>query len=169
MTKTEDLYTAADIKRIRELLIKEQNQRCALTGEIYPVSHFVADHKHDDQQLVRAAINRHSNALLGRFENMEARYLKHWYNGTLSDFLRACADYLERPPDKRFRHNGWIKKINTKFCKLSSKQQDYLLQCLDQPKGKNLVERKANFQKAVLSRQFTYERLYVLIEQLLKG
>jgi hypothetical protein len=166
--KTEDLHTAADIKRVRELLVKEQNGLCAISGVKLEQGKIHLDHLHDNQQLVRGAAHHQANMMLGKLENLSTRYL-YWYPHGLPAFLRACADYLEKEPDKRFRHTGWKKKAMVLFNKLSSKQQDYLLQCLDQPKGKNLVERKANFQKAVLSREFTYERLYVLIEQLMKG
>ena len=166
--KTEDLYTPADIKRVRALLVKEQEGLCAITGLEIKNGDWALDHRHDDQQLVRGAVHRVANLALGKVEGLRGRYL-YWYPHDLPTFLRACADYLELAPDKRFRHNGWKKKAMTLFNKLSSKQQDYLLQCLDQPTGKNLVERKANFQKAILSKAFTYERLYVLIEKIMKG
>lgn len=166
--KTEDLYTPADIKRVRDLLVKEQEGLCAITGLEVQSGDWALDHIHDDTQLVRGAAHKIANMALGKIEGLKGRYL-YWYPHDLPTFLRACADYIEKEPDLRFRHLMWKKKIVTKFAKLSSKQQDYLLQCLDQPTGKNLVERKANFQKAILSKAFTYERLYVLIDKILKG
>lgn len=166
--KTEDLHTPADIKRVRDFLVKEQEGLCAITGVKLEQGKVHLDHRHDDQQLVRGAVHHQGNMMLGKLENLATRYL-YWYPHGLPSFLRACADYLDLPVDKRFRHNGWKKKAMTLFNKLSSKQQDYLLQCLDQPTGKNLVERRANFQKAICSKAFTYERLYVLIDKILKG
>lgn len=166
--KTEDLYTPADVKRVRELLIKEQDGLCAITGLEVQNNEWALDHVHDNTQLVRGAVHRVANLALGKVEGLKGRYL-YWYPHDVPTFLRACADYLEKNPDKRFRHNGWKVKIAQKFNKLSSKQQDYLLQCLDQPTGKNLVERKANFQKAILSKEFTYERLFTLIDKILSS
>ncbi len=155
---TQDLYTPADIKKVRELLIKEQDQLCAITGIPTARTDFALDHAHDDFQFVRGAANKHANAALGKVENIAKRYL-WWYPHSLSSFLRACADYIEKAPDKRFRHNGWIKKVKTLFNKLNAKQQDSVLISLGSNPGKNPAERKKLFAKAILTRKHQFDTI----------
>lgn len=162
---TTDLYTAADVKRVKTLLHEEQQGRCALSGVAVALSDCHTDHAHDDEQLVRGALYKQSNMALGKLEGLWTRYLAYWYPGTLPDFLRQAADYLERPKDTRFRHVGWIKKINTEFNKLKESSKDAVLQSLCQPKGSNAKQRKELFRKSVLSRQFGYEFLKQLVKE----
>jgi hypothetical protein len=160
---TEDLFTPKDIARIRALLLKEQKNLCAITGLNLPHTLAVLDHKHDHEQLVRGTVNTHANTLLGRLESLQARYLNHWYPHTLPDFLRACAAYLERPRDTRFRHNGWIAKTVTEFNKLKVKQQQKVLQALGQPEGSNLVIRRKLLRKAILTKQYSRDTIINII------
>lgn len=155
---TQDLYNAAEVKKVREQLVKEQDQLCAITGIPTAPSDYHLDHAHDDDQLVRGAAHKQANMALGKIENLAVRYL-YWYPHGLPAFLRACADYLERPPDKRFRHPGWIKKANVWFNKLTEPQKKLVLQELGQPPGANAKERKALFQKALLTKQHGYDTI----------
>lgn len=156
--ETEDLYTVNDVKRVRELLTEEQDNRCAITMiELAPKQHCL-DHNHDETQFVRGVAHRQANAALGRIENLYTRYLSYWYPGKLSDFLRQCAAYLEKDPDSRYRHNGWIKKVQTLFNSLSEGQKGSVLKELGL-QGVNSKERKELFKKAVLSREYSYETL----------
>lgn len=159
---TEDLYTPADVKRVRDLLIREQDRLCGITGVPTALSDYHLDHRHDDQQYVRSAAHKQANMALGKLENLAVRYL-YWYPHGLPDFLRKCADYLEKPADKRWRHPGWMKKITTLFNKLPTKSQDNVLQYLLQTKGNNSEERKKLFKKALLSKDFNFDQVKALI------
>lgn len=166
MTMTIDLYNTTDVKKVRELLTKEQNNKCAVTGLDIPVKQHVLDHAHDDTQFVRGVLHRQVNAFAGKAENAYTRLIAWWYPNDLPTLLRECADYLEKEPDGRYRHNGWIKKINTEFNKLKESHKDVVLVALGQTKGKNGAERKKLFQKAVLTKQFSYDTIRALILEL---
>lgn len=156
---TIDLYNSKDKQVVRELLTKEQNNLCAITGlPIEPKQH-ILEHAHDDQMLIRGVTSRQANSALGVIERAWTRYLKWWYNGTLSDFLRQCANYLEKPHDTRWRHDMWIKKVNTAFNKLNESTKDKVLNALGCDKCKNATERKKAFQSAILTKQFSYDTL----------
>lgn len=156
---TIDLYNSKDKQVVRELLTKEQNNLCAITGlPIEPKQH-ILEHAHDDQMLIRGVTSRQANSALGVIERVWTRYLKWWYSGTLSDFLRQCANYLEKPHDTRWRHDMWIKKANTAFNKLNESNKDKVLVALGCDKCKNGAERKKAFQTAILTKQFGYDIL----------
>lgn len=160
---TEDLYNASDKKRVRELLTIEQSNLCAITGlPIEPKQH-ILEHSHDDQMFIRGVTSRQANSALGVIEKMWIRYMKWWYNGTLSNFLRQCADYLEKEHDSRWRHDMWIRKINTEFNKLKEAQKDKVLLALGQTAGKNGAERKKLFQKMLLTRTHSYDTIRNII------
>jgi len=159
---TEDLYTANDVKRVREKLTKEQNNKCKITSIEIPPKQHCLDHAHDMDQFVRGVAHRQANAALGKVENLYVRYLSYWYPGKLSDFLRQCAAYLEAHPDTRYRHNGWIKKIHTLFNSLTEGQKESVLKQLNRT-GSNGKQRKEEFKKAVLSRDYSYGYLRELI------
>lgn len=163
---TVDLYNTADVKKVREQLTKEQDNKCAVTGLDIPTKQHVLDHAHDDTQFVRGVLHRQVNAFAGKAENAYTRLIAWWYPNDLPTLLRECADYLEKQPDGRYRHNGWIKKINTEFNKLKEAHKDVVLVALGQTKGKNGAERKKLFQKAVLTREFTYDTIRALILEL---
>jgi hypothetical protein len=163
---TIDLYNTADVKKVRELLTKEQDNKCAITGLEIPVKQHVLDHAHDETQFVRGVLHRQVNAFAGKAENAYTRLIAWWYPNDLPTLLRECADYLEKEPDGKYRHNGWIKKINTEFNKLKEAHKDVVIVALGQTKGKNGAERKKLFQKAVLTREFTYDTIRALILEL---
>ena len=162
---TTDLYNTNDVKKVREQLTKEQKNKCAVTGLDIPAKQHVLDHAHDDTQFVRGVLHRQVNAFAGKAENAYVRLIAWWYPNDLPTLLRECADYLEKEPDGRYRHNGWIKKINTEFNKLKEVQKDTVLKSLDQPSGKNATERKKLFQKALLTKNFSYDTIRSLILQ----
>jgi len=165
MTKliTQDLFTAKDIADIRSLLTKEQNGVSAMTG--LPLTNACVDHLHDDEQLVRAVINSKENVALGRIEGLYARYVGYWYEGTYPEFLRLIADYIERGVDRRYRHNMWLSKVTTKFCTLKESSKDSVLIELGTSCGKNALERKKNFSKALMTRKFSYNQIMDLIKK----
>lgn len=161
---TSELYTTTDVKRIREQLLKEQQGIDLLTGEVIAQGQAVTDHNHKTQY-VRGVISRQANAVLGKIENLWTRYLSYWYNGTLPEFLRQCADYLERPEDTRYVHPAWVKRVTIDFCKLNVKGQTAVLHTLGTTQGKNAAERKKLFDKAIKTKQFTYQYIAALIQQ----
>ena len=163
---TTDLYNTADVKKVREQLTKEQFNTCSVTGLDIPVKQHVLDHAHDETQLVRGVLHRQVNAFLGKSENAFTRLIAWWYPNDLPTLLRECADYLEKEPDTRYRHNGWIKKINTEFNKLKEAQKDSVLVALGKTAGKNATERKKLFQSAVLTKQFSYDTIRDIINSI---
>ena len=160
---TKDLYTINDKKEVREFLTREQNNLCAITNLPIEDKQHILEHAHDENMYIRGVTSRQANSALGVIERAWLRYLKWWYNGTLSDFLRQCADYLERPHDVRWRHDMWLRKITTLFNKLPAKSQDNVLQYLLKTKGKNSEERKKLFKKALLSKDFNFDQVKALI------
>lgn len=162
---TRDLYTQKDKSLIRELLLNEQSGKCALTGLPLDKSQSVLDHAHDNEMFVRGVISRQSNSLLGVIENGWKRYMQWWYNGTISDFLRQCAQYLEKKPDSRYRHDHWVRKSQTLFNTLSEGDKKAVLEALGTSQGGNSTERKRLFKKALNTRRFTFEQIKGLIQE----
>ena len=164
MHETIDLFTSTDVAKVRKQLYDEQQGKCLLSGIEVPLDKMHCDHKHDDEQLVRGALHHQANMALGRLESLAVRYL-YWYPHGLAEFLRAAADYLDREPDRRWRHTGWMAKLKTKFNKLTSQQMDSVLLSLGSTKGKNLAERKKLFAKQVLCRDLGYTKILEAINQ----
>lgn len=153
-----DLYTTKDVANVRELLLKQQKNIDPITGEEIPKGQVVLDHCHKTQY-VRAALHRQSNVVLGKLENMWTRYLSWWYKGTLPEFLRGCANYLEKEHPKDYTHPKWLKKVQTELNKLSESQKRFVLESLGLVDGKNGAERKKLFQSVLKSREYTFEQI----------
>ena len=100
MTEPLHLYSSKDVAKVREKLYNEQGGKDALTGLPLDYKQAVTDHNHNTQY-VRGVLHRQCNAVLGKIENLWTRYLSYWFEGTLSDFLRKAADYIERKDDHR--------------------------------------------------------------------
>jgi len=168
---TEDLRTTKDVARVRANLLEEQNGLDACTGLPIPKEQAVLDHCHDDEQFVRAVLHRQTNAAIGKIENFYKRLLAFWYSGTLPDFLRQAADYLEKQPDTRYRHPGWMKKAQTKFNKLSASNQRQLLQDLGQDTGNltNLTDRKKAFAKSIRQKNLPAGKILSKLDEYLSG
>lgn len=166
---TKDLYTNDDIRKVRDTLLDEQDGKCACLGiQIKPERTPVLDHAHDDQQLVRAVLEREVNAFIGVMENGYKRYFSYWLDKPLPEILRAVADYLEVPVGNRYRHPGWIKKVQSMFNKLNAQQQGTLLKSYGYPYGKNLIDRKMSFKKISMDREIGYEKLLESFAQVQK-
>ncbi len=159
---TEDLYTANDVKRVREKLYKEQGGLCKLSNFPITPKEAVLDHVHNDEQYVRGVLHRQCNQMEGRFSNAWKRYMAWWYPGKPSDFLRLLATYLDEDVPADYRHNAWIKKIHTLFNSLTEGQKESVLKQLNRT-GSNGKQRKEEFKKAVLSRDYSYGYLRELI------
>ena len=162
--QVEHLYSPADVKEVREKLLKEQRNKDILTGMPLEAKDAVCDHNHDTQY-VRGVLHRQCNAVTGKIENLWNRYLSWWYTGTLQDFLRQVADYLDRKPDTRFIHPGFLKKLQTMFNTLNESSKKDVLQYMNQPQGANATERKKLFKNALMTRQFTFEEIKNLIKE----
>jgi hypothetical protein len=163
--KQSELYNQKDTGAVREYLLVEQDGKCALTGLPLEKTKAVLDHAHDDTHFVRGVLHRSVNSCLGVVENAWKRHMKWWYNGTLPDFLRKVADYLDKEPDMRYIHPGWLKACGTRFNSLSEGQKKEVLKSLARPEGVNAKERKEIFRKALLSRQFTLTQIEYIIQQ----
>ena len=163
---TIDLYTQADIKRVREELLKEQNNKDILTGLDIPSGKQVCDHAHDSDNYVRGVIHRNTNSALGRIENVWTRDLSWWYDKDLPTFLRQCSDYLERKKDTRYRHNSWIRTVKVQFNKLSASQQNEVLKTLGSITGSNPKTRKELFAKVVMDRSLGYDVILSTIKDI---
>lgn len=164
---TIDLYTQADIKRIRQLLYEEQQGLCALTKLPVEFSSTHTDHAHDSEQLVRGVLHKAANMSLGKIENIAVRYL-YWYPYTLPEFLRQVADYLEKEKDTRYRHVDWQKRVRVMYNKLNAKQQNKVLTVLGSIEGGNIKSRKELFAKVVLDRNLGYNVIVETIEKEIK-
>lgn len=160
---TTDLFTATDTKKVRELLIKEQQGLDLVTG--LPLTKPCLDHAHDSEQLVRGVIDLSVNAYLGHCENNFKRHISWWSDLTISELLRMIATYLERPVDKRYRHPKWLAKAQTEFNKLKESEKDKVLLVLTTDVCNNSSKRKATFKKLLASRKYSRDYIYDLIER----
>lgn len=159
---TQHLYNTTDKAKVRQELFKVQSEVDKLTNKPLEYKDSVLDHNHKTHY-VRGVIHRQVNAFLGKLENNYVRYLSWWYDGTLSDFLRQCADYIEQPDNKDFLHDSWIKGLCIKFNKLNEADKTSVLKDMAIKDGKNSVERKILFKKALLSRQYTMTQVEHII------
>lgn len=164
MSEIEDLYTAKDTARIREYLLKQQENLDACTLLEIPQKQACLDHLHDSEQLVRGVLHRQVNAYIGKLENNYIRMLAWWYPNDLPTFLEQAADYLRRKP-LPYRHPNWIAKLKVEFNKLNSKQMKQVLEHFGYADGKNLKERKGVFTKIVLDRSTGFDTIKAVIEQ----
>lgn len=160
----EHLYTTKDVARVRDKLKKEQNGIDPITRLEIPDKQSVLDHCHDSQ-FVRAVLHRQTNAVLGKIENLWTRYLSWWFTGTLPDFLRGCADYIEKEHPKEYLHPSFIKHLQIQFNKLNEKQKQNVLSYFGEQNGCNAVQRKLNFKKFVLKRTHSMKEILEVIQK----
>ena len=158
------LYTTKDVQKVREQLYEEQGGIDPITGLIIPEKQKVLDHDHSTQY-VRAVLHRQTNAVLGKIENLWTRYLSYWYTGTLSDFLRGCADYIEKEHPRNYLHPNFIKKLQINFNKLNEKQKQLVLLSLGEDTGANAAQRKVLFKKFILKRTHSMEDILQTIHR----
>lgn len=158
------LYTTKDVQQVRESLLKQQEGKDLITGLLIPETQAVLDHDHDTQ-FVRGVLHRQSNAVLGKLENMYTRYLGWWYKGTLSDFLRGCADYLDREQPQDYIHPAFVKYLQVQFNKLSEPQKKAVLMHFNSEVGTNGKQRKVLFQKVILRKENTMQEFLEIINK----
>ncbi len=83
----------------------------------------------------------------------------------LPQLLRNLATYLEQDYSSNPYHPGWTKAVKTSFAKLSSKQQNFVLESLCNEIRGNPKERKELFSEIVLDRNLGYARIVAVINQ----
>jgi hypothetical protein len=162
---TVELYTTKDIQNVRDKLLNEQGRVDPITNQIIPDKQAVLDHDHKTQY-VRAVLHRQTNAVLGKIENLWTRYLGWWYTGTLPEFLRKTADYLEKEHPKEYLHPYWMKRLNIEFNKLTEGNKREVLLNMSQIDGKNAEERKSIFNTALKTRKYKFLDIISLIKQI---
>jgi hypothetical protein len=81
---------ASELAEYREERRRQQGGRCPITGW-FLTEDIVADHSHKSG-MMRAALPRWVNAVLGRVENWAGRVGS---GVSAPEFLRKCADYIE--------------------------------------------------------------------------
>lgn len=158
------LYNATDTKAARTKLLAEQDGLDSVTGLPIPSGQAVLDHSHTTQ-FVRGVLHRQVNVFLGKIENSYTRYIGWWYEGDLPTLLRQYADYLERGENKDYVHPGWLKASQVQFNKLPEGSKKAVLESLDVDQGANATERKKLFQKALMTRKWTYEGVLQIINK----
>lgn len=158
------LYTTKDVQKVREQLYKAQNGVDPITNLHIPDKQKVLDHDHSNHY-VRAVLHRQTNAVLGKIENLWTRYLSYWYTGTLSDFLRGCADYIEKEHPKEYLHPAFIKSLQVQFNKLNEKQKQNVLSYFGEDVGVNSAQRKLTFKKFILKRTHSMQDVLMVIRK----
>lgn len=158
------LYNPADTKAARIKLLAEQGGLDLVTGLPIPSGQAVLDHSHTTQ-FVRGVLHRQVNVFLGKIENSYVRYISWWYEGDLPMLLRQYADYLERGDNTDYVHPGWLKASQTQFNKLSEGSKKAVLASLGSEAGVNSTERKKLFQKALMTRNWTYQGVLDIIRK----
>lgn len=158
------LYNPADTKAARTKLLADQDGLDLVTGLPIPSGQAVLDHSHTTQ-FVRGVLHRQVNVFLGKIENSYVRYIGWWYEGDLPTLLRQCADYLERGDNRDYVHPGWLKASQVQFNKLPEGSKKAVLEHLESDIGANATERKKLFQKALMTRKWTYEGVLQIINK----
>ena len=158
------LYTTKDVQTVREQLYKEQEGIDPITGLLIPEKQKVLDHDHSNHY-VRAVLHRQTNAVLGKIENLWTRYLAWWYVGTLPEFLRGCADYIEKEHPREYLHPAFIKSLQVQFNKLNEKQKQNVLSHYGLEKGCNTKERRVIFKKFILKRTHSMDEILEAIQK----
>lgn len=154
--KTEDLYTVADVKRVREELEKYQGGIDPILKEPFKETTCL-DHDHLSQK-VRGVLGRNSNAFEGKVQRGFLRCLKWQTDLTLPQILRNMAEYLEQDFSNNPHHPAWIKRVQIDFAKLSASRQIDVLNSLSKINAtyKNKREREEAFKKIILERKYKF-------------
>lgn len=164
MIEAKHLYSVTDVKNARERLLEDQGGVDPITGLIIPCKQAVLDHDHKTQY-VRAVLHRQSNAVLGKIENMWVRYLGWWYTGTLPEFLRGCADYLEKEHPQNYVHPAFVKYLQIQFNKLPEGQKKNVLSYFNSELGTNGKQRKELFKKVIMRKENSMKEFLSIIEK----
>lgn len=164
MSEIKSLYTAKEVKAFKEEQIAKQNDIDPILGEEFPKGTICMDHDHSSQHC-RAALHLQTNAFEGKIMNAYTRCLKWLTDVPLPQLLRNLATYLEQDYSSNPYHPNWTKSVKTSFAKLSSKQQNFVLESLCNEIRGNPKERKELFAEIVLDRSLGYARIVAVINQ----
>lgn len=95
----------SDLLKLKKELHEAQNEHCPILNSPFPLDEMVVDHIHKRKRadepneenggLVRGAINRYANIVLGKIENSWRRTGLEGQGYNLADALRRMADYIE--------------------------------------------------------------------------
>lgn len=129
----------SDIIKLKEELHTAQNNICPILKKEFPLEDMVVDHVHKRKQmdepneenggLVRGAINRYANIMLGKIENSWRRTGLENQGYDLPSALRAMADFLEQEPlpyihpSEKIPHKKVMKSCFNKLIKEMKKQE----------------------------------------------
>ena len=143
-----------DLAGLRSMLTERQGGKCAITGATLKKP--VVDHSHPrdngEAGLVRGVLENGPNMLLGKIErNCAMCGVPH---GTLPDFLRAAADYIERSGLAGEGYNI-VHPREVIYPKLSRKSVKILAECL----GKEITYPKSGRMTIALSRLYKQAQL----------
>ena len=152
------LYTQKEITEERNRLLSLQKNIDPILKEFIESKDAVCDHDHSSQH-TRAALHRQTNAFEGLVFNAYNRCLKWVTDKPLSELLRSLADYLERDYSHNPYHPNWKKAVTTKFNKLSSSEQNLVLQSLCGKQGTNPAARKKLWSAIVKDRTLGYNTI----------
>jgi hypothetical protein len=160
---SKELYTPADIKRVRDEMVKAQGGIDPILKEPFKEPPAL-DHDHSTQR-VRAALNRNTNAFEGLVTNAHKRCLQWLTDKPLPEILRNLADYLEIDYSSNPYHNSWIKRCTIDYGRLKAQQQINVLQKMKVTAGGSAAVRKEQFVKALKTKEYSFD----LIKEYLKG
>lgn len=159
------LYTPKDVSEVRKKLWESQDKKDAVTGVDLEFKDSVTDHDHQTQ-FVRAILHRQVNSFIGKLENNFIRMIRWWYKGTLPEFLRQCADYLEKNHPREYLHPAWMKRCQTDYNKLPSEaSKRSVLIRMGSVDGKNGTERKKLFRGLLMSRKFSFSEIQQILKE----
>ena len=150
------LYTSEDIKKVRRELFDLAKGVDPILRQEIDFNDSVLDHCHTTQHC-RAAIHRQSNAFEGLVFNAYKRCLQWLTDEPLPVILRNLAEYLEQSYDHNPYHNGWLKKVKTRFNKLNAENQKRFLNSFGYEQGTNGAQRSLIFGKLIKNKEYGYE------------
>lgn len=162
--KVPSLYTVADIKEYREMLLSRQNGIDPITGETLLAKDAVLDHDHVSQHC-RGTLHRQSNAFEGLVANAYRRCLSWSTEIPLPIVLRNLADYLEVDYSGNAYHVGWMKRCLIDFKKLTASKQRAVLEAMDKDTEGNGKVRIEKFKAALLTKGYGYATVKYLLDQ----
>lgn len=118
------LNNAKEIKEFREKVLKENDNKCELSGE--EVKRPCLDHDHVSGQC-RGVISQHFNTYEGRVLKYWKKYCEHKSDLTLPQFLRKLADYYEKDWTDRPIHYRIVEDYKKQLKYKNKKQIESML------------------------------------------
>lgn len=120
------LITPLDVKEERTKRLKHQNNIDPITKEVISFGKGALDHDHKTDS-VRAVLHSQNNAALGKVENAFQRYVKPFFNITITEWLTSMGEFLAQDYSQNPLHPMWIKRSCISFNYLTEKQKDKIL------------------------------------------